>query len=192
MFNLAGMLAVALTSARFDTPALRRIAVSAAVLVVVVPLAYALVIAVGPSRAGMPVRVSWPQAEISERLAAVWARETGRPLGIVAGDDWMAGLVGITAKDRPSILSHGDLALSPWITPERIARRGHADRLGGAQPKRIPAARWSRLVAARPAGEERFKWRAVEGPRRSGDRLHHRAAETVCVIANLPSTPPRQ
>ena len=42
MFNLAGILAVALTSARFDFTALRRIAIAAAVAIVVVPVAYAL------------------------------------------------------------------------------------------------------------------------------------------------------
>jgi 4-amino-4-deoxy-L-arabinose transferase-like glycosyltransferase len=156
MFNFAGVLAVVLASSRFDTIALRRIAVCAAVLIVAVPLAYAIVIAAGPSRAGMPVRVNWPQAEISKRFTAIWARETGRPLRIVGGDNWIAGLVGITAKDRPSILSHGDPALSPWVTPERIARQGMLI-VWEAGTRRIPAP-LQPLVAGRPAGEERFKW----------------------------------
>ena len=158
MFNLAGMLAIALTSDRFDATALRRIAVFAGVLLVVVPLAYALVIVSGPSRAGAPLRVSWPQAEISKRLVAVWARDTGgRPLRIVSGDAWVAGLVGIGARDKPSLLSFGDPAYSPWITPARLERDGMLI-VWEARTKRIPE-RLQALVDARPAREERFSWR---------------------------------
>ena len=62
MFNLAGLLGIAFTSSRFDDAALRRIAICAGALLVAVPLGYALAIAIGPSRAGAPVRVSWPQS----------------------------------------------------------------------------------------------------------------------------------
>jgi 4-amino-4-deoxy-L-arabinose transferase-like glycosyltransferase len=156
MFNLAGILAIALTSERFDSTALRRIAICAAIAMVVVPLAYAVVIAAGPSRAGAPLRVSWPQAEISTRLAAIWARETHRPLRIVSGDNWVAGLVGITARDRPSILINGDPAVSPWITRERLERDGMLI-LWEASTKRIPPG-LQQLVAAAPVREERFRW----------------------------------
>jgi hypothetical protein len=161
MFNFAGVLAVALASARFDGRALRRIALSAACLLAVVPAAYAVVIAAGPSRAGAPVRVTWPQAAISKRFAAIWAKETGRPLRIVAGDDWVAGLVGLTARDRPSILNRGNTAYSPWITPERIERQGMLI-VWEEGSRKIPPPLQA-LVEARPAREERFNWKRAEG-----------------------------
>jgi 4-amino-4-deoxy-L-arabinose transferase-like glycosyltransferase len=161
MFNFAGLLAVALASDRFHGAALRRIAVSAAVVLVVLPAGYAAVVAAGPWRAGAPVRVTWPQAAISERLADVWARETGKPLRIVAGDDWIAGLVGVTARDKPSILSRGNLAYSPWITPERIEREGMLI-VWNAATRRIPPP-LQPLLQGRPTGEERFHWRKREG-----------------------------
>jgi 4-amino-4-deoxy-L-arabinose transferase-like glycosyltransferase len=157
MFNLAGILAVALTTERLDITALRRIAICAAIAIVVVPLTYAVVIASGPSRDGAPLRVSWPQAEISKRFAAIWARETGRPLRIVSGDHFVAGLVGMTAKGRPSILNNGDPAFSPWITRERLKRDGMLI-VWEASTKRIPPA-LQQLVAAAPARDERFRWR---------------------------------
>ncbi len=164
MFNLAGILAVALTNDRFDNVALRRIAAAAAVVLVVVPSAYAAVVKIGPSRAGAPLRVTWPQAAISKRFVALWTRETGRPLRIIAGDDWIAGLVGITAKDRPSILNRGNLDYSPWITPERISREGMLI-VWNATSQRIPG-QLKPLMAGRRTGEERFHWRRMEG---SGD-----------------------
>jgi hypothetical protein len=157
MFNLAGILAIALTSERFDGVALKRIAICAAVAIVAVPLAYALIIAAGPSRAGAPLRVSWPQSDVSKRFAVIWARETGRPLRIVSGDNWVAGLVGVSAKDRPSILNNGDPAFSPWITPERMQRDGMLI-VWDASTKRIPPP-LQPWVDGAPAREERFRWR---------------------------------
>src|SRR5262249_41410335 len=110
MFNLAGRLGVALAGERFREQALRRLAAAAAIVLVVVPIGYGLIVLGVARRAVSPMRVNWPQAEISRRLSAIWTRETGRPLRIVAGDDWIAGLVGISAADRPSILSRGERA----------------------------------------------------------------------------------
>jgi 4-amino-4-deoxy-L-arabinose transferase-like glycosyltransferase len=160
MFNLAGVLAIALTSERFDSIALRRIAICAAFLLVVVPAAYAAVVLTRPFREGAPVRVTWPQADIAQRLAAIWARETGRPLRIVSGDDWVAGLVGVTSKDRPSILNRGDLAYSPWITPERIEREGMLIVWDAMRPK-IPEKLLPYMVT-RPTREERFERRRAK------------------------------
>ena len=91
MFNFAGVLAVALTSARFDSTALRRIALSAAFALIVVPIGYAVAIAAGPMRAGAPVRVTWPQAAISQRLAPSGrARRVGRWGSSPATTGWRA------------------------------------------------------------------------------------------------------
>lgn len=154
MFNLAGLLAVALTAHRFTHAALRRIAYSVACLLVVLPLGYAAAVkhaAHRPSGAGM--RVNCPQRAIAERLGGTWTRETGLPLRIVAGEPRLAGLVGLTNKGLPSILTHGDITLSPWITPSRIDREGmlvvwEAGR--GIPPKLVP------LPAFSKTGEEQF------------------------------------
>jgi len=127
MFNFVGLLAIALRSEYFTDMALRRIAISSAVLLTLVPLGYAALIVAGSSRGGAPLRVNWPQAQISKRFVDIWTRETGRPLRIVGGNGWIAGLVGVTAADQPSIFSTGEFASipwSPWITPERLEREG--------------------------------------------------------------------
>ena len=161
MFNFVGLLAVALAFQRFDVRALRRIAICAATALAVVPLGYAAVVVTGPSRGGSPMRVNWPQAAIAERFAAIWSRETGRPLRIVSGDSWIAGLVGVSAKDAPSIFTRGDRALSPWITPERLQHEGMLivwDTRTGRVPEPLQA-----LVAAQPARVERFAWKRGKG-----------------------------
>src|SRR5262249_39520111 len=125
MFNLVGLLAVVLTADRFTSVALRRIALSAAVLLAVVPLGYMAAVKVDayrPFNAGM--RVNWDQPAMAERLGAVWTKETGQPLRIVSGDAWIAGLVGLTNAGTPSIFTNGDRSLAPWIIPGRLEREG--------------------------------------------------------------------
>jgi 4-amino-4-deoxy-L-arabinose transferase-like glycosyltransferase len=170
MFNLAGILAIALTSRHFDGEALRRIAVCAGVLLIVLPLGYAVIIVAWPSRAGAPLRVNWPQAEISERFVDLWTRETGQPLRIVSGNRWIAGLVGVTAADNPSILSGVDLTASPWITPERLEREGMLV-VWDARNPRMPR-HLLPLINSRPVKEERFGWKpSIDG----GDFIIHYA-----------------
>jgi 4-amino-4-deoxy-L-arabinose transferase-like glycosyltransferase len=156
MFNFAGLLAIALTAPRFGTRALQRIAASAAILLTVVPIGYALIVLAVPERHGTHMRVRWPQAEISRRMEAIWVQRTGQPLRIVSGDDWIAGLIGVSANCQPSLLNRGERALSPWIDAERLQRQGmlivwdvNKDWI---PPSLVP------LVAARPQGQEHFLW----------------------------------
>jgi 4-amino-4-deoxy-L-arabinose transferase-like glycosyltransferase len=160
IFSLAGTLAIALTSRHFDDGVLRRIAVCAAVLLIVLPLGYALAVASWPLRKSAPLRVNWPQAEISKRFADLWMRETGRPLRIVSGNRWIAGLVGVTAPDNPSILSGPDLSASPWITPARLEREGMLV-VWSAKGKWVPG-HLQPIIAAAPVREERFSWRPTD------------------------------
>jgi 4-amino-4-deoxy-L-arabinose transferase-like glycosyltransferase len=157
IFSLAGILAIALASRHFDDGAFRRIAVCAAVLLTVLPLGYALAVVAWPLRKSAPLRVNWPQAEISKRFSDLWMRETGQPLRIVSGNRWIAGLVGVTAPDNPSILSGPDLSASPWITPERLEREGVLvvwNTKGSWVPGHLQS-----IVASAPVREERFSWR---------------------------------
>ena len=157
MFNTAGLLAMVLTAERYSTTALRRIALGAAVLVTVVPLGYAVLVTFDAHRSsGASLRVNWPQSAIAERLGAVWARDTGQPLRIVAGSPWLAGLVGLSHKDAPSILTNGDLTLSPWISKSRIDREGLLA-VWDAGNNVIPPALLPLIETAR-SGEEKFSF----------------------------------
>jgi 4-amino-4-deoxy-L-arabinose transferase-like glycosyltransferase len=124
MFNLVGLLAVALTASRFDSRALKRIAIAALTLVIAIPIAYGIAVAV-PMRSKPPSRVQWPGTEIAERMAGIWDRSTqGAPLRIVAGENWIAGLVGLRHKDRPHLLTNADIVYSPWISPRQLEAEG--------------------------------------------------------------------
>jgi 4-amino-4-deoxy-L-arabinose transferase-like glycosyltransferase len=124
MFHLLGLLAIAHLYDRLDGQALRRIFLCAMFVLISFPIGYAAVIVLSPRFSKNPMRVVWPQAEIAQRLGNIWARETGLPLRIVAGETWAAGLVGLTSKDRPSLLGGWDPSTCPWVTPKRIDAEG--------------------------------------------------------------------
>ena len=121
---------------------------------VALPLIYLLLAtSIGTFSNFEPLRVNWPQAEMARARAARWSQETGgKPLRIVAGSAWTAGLVGLNQPDRPSIMSAENPALSPWVTPERLKRDGalvvwiHDD-----MAKRI-----GKLIEGRPISESRI------------------------------------
>ncbi len=101
---------------------LRKIGIGIAALI---PLCYGAGVAAQRYAGTVPtLRVNWPQAEIAHALSAAWAQETGQALRIVTGRAWPAGLVALNHPDKPSILTEGELAFSPWITQERLAREG--------------------------------------------------------------------
>jgi hypothetical protein len=125
MFNLAGLFAVGWLSPRVNAHTLKRLWGFVLVLLVILPFGYAAVFTPFIYRPSRLARVQWPQAEIANRFQNIWATVTSDlPLRIVTGRNWVAGLVGLTARDRPSILNNGRLDFSPWISQERIERQG--------------------------------------------------------------------
>ncbi len=124
LFSLSGLLAIALLSDRVKPDRLRRLAIGAGVMIVLGSALYFAHLRYGAQLTARPLKGNWPQAEISRVLEGAWARETGAPLEIVAGDIWTAGLVGLGNPDPPSVLIDGDFSMSPWVSRERAARDG--------------------------------------------------------------------
>ena len=125
-------------------------------MAVLIPLGYGL-LSPYAGRYGWspPLRVNWPQRDVSRALATAWTQETGKPLKIVAGAAWMAGLVALDHPDRPSILTEGQLKFSPWITPERLKRDGAlAVWVEGRGAVGMPAL--DALIAGKPVKEVRI------------------------------------
>lgn len=124
-FPLLAILLVTEFEARLGDREMRRLALAALVIAVSLPLAYAVVVPRADNiRAGAPLRVNWPQREIAKALSDAWTSETGKPLKIIAGPSWIAGLIGIDHRDKPSILTEGKLSYSPWIKPQRLSTDG--------------------------------------------------------------------
>ncbi len=103
---------------------IRPLAVILAVAIVGIAVGDAGRLFLSRSTSDGPSRANWPEKAIAAAAAAAWSKEVTKPLRIVAGDTWPAGLVGTRHPDRPSILTSGDMTLSPWITSELLVRDG--------------------------------------------------------------------
>jgi hypothetical protein len=141
MVVLSGLIVVALMSNKFSAARLKRLAIGAGILVVVVSGLYFGHMRYGVAFTGKPLRGNWPQAEISRQLETEWMLETNMPLRIVAGDIWAAGLIGFNDRDPPSVLIEGDYTKSPWITPAEVARDGALIVWSGDEGDTLPAFR---------------------------------------------------
>ena len=155
MFNLSGLLLLALLPGRFDGRGLARIAAMAAGLLILVPAAYAASVVLRAERSDKPSRVVWPQEEIASRLLRAYESETGAMPRIVAGPVWEAGLVALAAPGAPSVFIDADERKAPWVSREGIAREGA---LVLWKTGSEPAPGLSALAAGRRARQETFLW----------------------------------
>ncbi len=70
-------------------------------------------------------RIQFPSQATVDAVAKGWDRQTGnRPLKIVIGDNWTAGLLSAYHPDHPSILISGDWFKSPWISKHQLSEDG--------------------------------------------------------------------
>lgn len=127
--------------------AFRRFTVAVLAATTLIPPGYAILRMTAGARSDGPTRVNWPQRDVAAAAADAWRRETGKPLRIVAGDTWTAGLAGLSHPDRPSILTDGNMSLAPWITKERMTREGA---LVIWDARRPPSPSLAALIADRP------------------------------------------
>ena len=88
-------------------------------LIVLPPLLVALAIVVQPWTFAADLQVGRPAAEMGQFFGDSFARRTGAPLAIVAGDQTLASLVALGAPSRPSLY----LDVAPDRPPARRPRR---------------------------------------------------------------------
>jgi 4-amino-4-deoxy-L-arabinose transferase-like glycosyltransferase len=157
MWNLIGLLLV--QSVRLERPdmALRRVVQCTLALLVILPLVFVFTNFIGPQMRGRPARMAWPDRAMAARLSADFQAQTGRPVDIVAGDSWIAGLIALRTSPRASVYTDADPAHAPWVTPQRIAQSGLLTvwraKGDGAPPPELAA-----IPGMRAMGVECFAW----------------------------------
>jgi 4-amino-4-deoxy-L-arabinose transferase-like glycosyltransferase len=124
MWNLTGLLIVCFMAERFEKASMTSLYACVAALFVLLPFAYALSTSIVPELKGKPSRTEWPDRALARDFSQAWSAATGRPVAIVAGDGWLAGLIAMRLSPRPSVFTDADMRHAPWITPGRLARDG--------------------------------------------------------------------
>ncbi|MFO1185782.1 MAG: glycosyltransferase family 39 protein [Bauldia sp.] len=88
------------------------------------PIAYLVGEIFEPLVRDRPKATDFPGEEIAMRVTEIWHRRTGQPLAYVGGTEFPTNVVAHYSPDRPRVLAHGDLSISPWIDPADLRRRG--------------------------------------------------------------------
>ncbi|HET7880785.1 MAG TPA: glycosyltransferase family 39 protein, partial [Acetobacteraceae bacterium] len=124
MWCFIGLFLVAELRGPFSREATRRLLVAVCVILIATPVVFAAQQSVGGGFVRKPLRSAFPGRELAAVVEQRWHAATGRPLGIVTGDVWLAGNIAFYGADRPSVFIDADPTKSPWITPQALAREG--------------------------------------------------------------------
>jgi hypothetical protein len=93
-------------------------------LIVLPPLFVALAIMIQPWIVAADLSVGRPAAEMGQFFGDSFARRTGRPLAVVAGDQTLASLVALGAPSRPSLYVESAPVDRSHVTKQDIADKG--------------------------------------------------------------------
>ena len=124
MYNLVGVVVLALVGHRLGTFEMRRLAICAFICIVTMSGAYAAIRWTDCNVRGRMDAVCWPAQPISDEAEAVWHAAAPGRLDIVGGDTNLAMLAGLDAYDKPSIFTDLNMRFAPWITRQRLLDHG--------------------------------------------------------------------
>ncbi len=158
MWNLTGLIIV--EAARRDFASLPRLAYCVAGLFVIGLCGYLLANVLGPEWENRPSRIQWPAQELSQSFVAIWESQEHRPLQIVAADGWLAGLVAMDTRPRPSVWIDASFVKAPWITSDRVSSEG-ALVLWRIRKNDGPPDPLSRIPGLEVLGTKSFAWPAA-------------------------------
>jgi hypothetical protein len=91
-------------------------------LLVLPPVVIALAVTAVGRLLPIELRVAQPAAALGAFFSDTFARRTGQPLAIVAGDQRLASLIALSSPSRPRLFI--DAQTTPWVTQDEIQRRG--------------------------------------------------------------------
>jgi len=160
---LSGLAAIVFAGNAIPWHRPRLVAMAWWLLLVAPPLSAAAAVLVLPWLGVSGVEVARPATAMGRFFAESFARSTGAPLTIVAGEPRSAALVALRAPTRPSLYFDGTPERSPWVSEAEFRRRGAVLVWPSPGPNvQVPPdirARFPALVAQVPRGFER----TVEG-----------------------------
>jgi dolichyl-phosphate-mannose-protein mannosyltransferase len=143
LWSFAPLAAILWLGPVWEPRRLRLFAAGVAIVFVAVPALYAASEVLEPRFRDRPKATQFPGRMLAESVTRAWRDKTGIPLAYVAGTEFAANNVAVYSPDRPHVVVHGDLTLSPWVDPADLRRRGAVlvwEGEGGAVPERWRAA----------------------------------------------------
>jgi hypothetical protein len=107
-----------------DGQALRRFAAAFIAVFVAVPVIYAAVEIGEPFVRDRGKATQFPGKALATVVTQAWHQRYGTPLTYVGGTEFAANNVAVYSPDRPHVVVHGELKLSPWIDKDALRQHG--------------------------------------------------------------------
>ena len=125
MWCFIGLFLMAEVVGPFTAGGRQRFVIAWLIILVTVPVVFAVQQTVGGRFIRKPLRSAFPGPELARVVEQRWHAVVGDVrLPIVAGDVWIAGNIAFYGADRPSVFIDADPTRSPWIAPGALARQG--------------------------------------------------------------------
>jgi len=103
---------------------LRRFAAGFLIVFAAFPLAYAIVEGLEPIIRDRPKATQFPGRALAEQVTQRWRDKFATPLPYVGGGEFATNNIAVYSPDRPHVIVHADLGISPWIDAGDLKRRG--------------------------------------------------------------------
>ena len=103
---------------------LARFAACFMVIFLGMPLAYAAVEGLEPLLRDRPKATQFPGHALARIVTQRWRDKFGSPLTYVGGGEFASNNIAVYSADRPHVIVHADVTLSPWIDRDDLKRRG--------------------------------------------------------------------
>ena len=103
---------------------LRRFAAGFLTIFIAMPLAYALVEGFEPLLRDRPKATQFPGPALAQKVTQAWRDRFSSALPYVGGGEFATNNIAVYSPDRPRVIVHADVSLSPWIDRADLVRRG--------------------------------------------------------------------
>jgi 4-amino-4-deoxy-L-arabinose transferase-like glycosyltransferase len=124
LWSFAPLAALLWFGAASDPVRLRRYAAGFLVVLVAMPLAYAIVESFEPLVRDRPKATQFPGRALAATVTQRWRDKFNSALPYVGGGEFATNNIAVYSADRPRAIVHADLGISPWIDRNDLRRRG--------------------------------------------------------------------
>jgi hypothetical protein len=88
------------------------------------PLAYLIVEGLEPLVRDRPKATQFPGRQVAAAVTQRWREKFSTPLPYVGGGEFATNNIAVYSPDRPRVIVHANVDLSPWIDRADLRKRG--------------------------------------------------------------------
>ena len=170
-----------------DAVRLKRFAAGFLVIFAAMPLAYVIVEGLEPLVRDRPKATQFPGRQVAAAVTQRWREKFSTPLPYVGGGEFATNNIAVYSPDRPRVIVHANVDISPWIDrldlSEARCRAGVGRWTARRRGPRAPALGLSGARGTGTAGPAAPDFRRAR-PRAAGARA--RRLRAAAAVAHVP------